>query len=322
MALVAMLIVVALMSMAMVRSSASQQRATSITAIEQQNGLAIEALRGLEQASLQLLNQQTTAVTEVPVNLPVNGSDPQHPFTIGLATLTALPMPARAELIPLQSRLNLNNLATKEGPAETLSTIAGAGQRSNPFRAVLHTLFEQQQVDTKLLDAIHDWVDADSNRRYPDGAEDGYYLRLRPAYRAANQPMAAITELRSIRHISSADYQQLSHWLTALPVGADLNVNLASAPVLQALHPQLTVAAAEKLVSRRSSQPYTSVEEFLRADELAGLGVRNTGLAVSSDYWMLRSEFHFDDRVTVYRTLFEIGEQGARLLQRHLGESS
>lgn len=56
-----------------------------------------------------------------------------------------------------------------------------------------------------ILDAITDWMDADT-AKHPNGAESEYYLGLRPPYRAKNARLDSVDELLMIRGVTPELY--------------------------------------------------------------------------------------------------------------------
>src|SRR5690606_28484584 len=62
-------------------------------------------------------------------------------------------------------------------------------------------LLQALQLPPEILPAVLDWLDADGDTRFPNGAEDEYYTRLDEPYRAANGPFADVSELRLVRGI-------------------------------------------------------------------------------------------------------------------------
>lgn len=57
--------------------------------------------------------------------------------------------------------------------------------------------------DEAMAQAIVDWRDEDTEE-HPEGAEDGYYLSLNPAYRAKNAPFETLMELLYVKDITPA----------------------------------------------------------------------------------------------------------------------
>jgi general secretion pathway protein K len=100
---------------------------------------------------------------------------------------------------------------------------------------------------------VIDWIDADSNAS-PAGAEDIDYLQMKTPYRAANQRMQSVEELRLVRGFTREMVDKLRPLVTALPQDTAINVNTASEEVLAALFYTLPASAIDALASDR---PYT-----------------------------------------------------------------
>src|SRR5690606_14274628 len=78
--------------------------------------------------------------------------------------------------------------------------------------------------------AIGDWLDADA-LPLTAGSEDDAYLALTPAYRAANRPMASVSELRAVAGMTPALFQALQPLVTVWPrEGAQSTLNIHTAP--------------------------------------------------------------------------------------------
>ncbi|HLQ26190.1 MAG TPA: type II secretion system minor pseudopilin GspK [Acidiferrobacterales bacterium] len=144
-----------------------------------------------------------------------------------------------AAISDAQGHFNLNNLA---------GTSAGDN-------AVFRRLLTSQNFNPDLTDALKDWLDSDSNTR-PNGAEDNEYLALPTPYRAANQLLQSVDELRLVRGFSAEVVQKLRPWVTVLPVATLINVNTAPAPVLSALCGE-SLSVVEQWVVERVKNPYT-----------------------------------------------------------------
>lgn len=153
----------------------------------------------------------------------------------------------------LQGRFNLNNLA-------------GQGDGSNARQlAYLQRLLRQLQLDPALAAAIADWLDADVDTRYPDGAEDLAYMRGDRPYRTNNGYMGEPSELLLIAGITPAVYQRLAPYVVALPQPTTINVNTAPLPVLAALSDTLDPQSLEAALAVREQRGFASVDAFLEA---------------------------------------------------------
>lgn len=180
------------------------------------------------------------------------------------------------EVVDLQGRFNVNNLIA-DGAVDALALAR--------FERLLSAL----EIDRGIAQAVVDWLDADSETTFPNGAEDDFYLaRERPGL-AANRPLTVVSELRQVRGMEAENWGRLRPHLTALSDRVAVNVNTAGAPVLQALAPELGPGAAEQLAARAREEPFESAEEFLDEDVLADLDIEASGIAVRSAHFRVRA---------------------------------
>jgi general secretion pathway protein K len=177
----------------------------------------------------------------------------------------------------LQGRFNLNNLVGEDGKA------------SETDRAYFIRLLELLGLEPSLADILTDWIDADIDARFPDGAEDVEYLLYEPAYRTANRPLTSVSELRLVKGFDDQALQLLAPHVTALPGRTLINVNTATANVLQALHTGLDESAVESLIADRGENGYETADVFLGHTALAGLEL-DTAVDVKSDYFLILTD--------------------------------
>lgn len=152
------------------------------------------------------------------------------------------------EVEDAQGRFNLNNMVR-------------AGAPSGPDIAMFQRLLTSLRLDPAISEALVDWLDPDSNTR-PGGAEDTEYLSLSQPYRAANQPLQSVDELRLVKGFSDKVVKALRPYVTALPGATTVNVNTASDKVLEALFTNPPVAALKQLLESRKTQPFMNPGEF------------------------------------------------------------
>lgn len=178
---------------------------------------------------------------------------------------------------------------------------------------------------TALAEAIGDWIDEDTNRR-PQGGEDEYYTALPSPYRAGNQPMASVSELRAVKGVSRETYAVLKPHLCAAGVlePTPVNVNMLAethAPLLAAvLGSQATPQAAADIIAARPPGGYATVEAFLSSSSVAALNIQNTGrFQVKSRFIEARAEIIYDTALIEMTSIIETGGNGARVLARRIG---
>lgn len=179
-------------------------------------------------------------------------------------------------IIDLQGLINLAAL-TPENPA------------APAIRQRLLNLATLLGGDPAFLDQLEDWTDKDEGVR-PLGAEDNEYLELDLPHRVPNAPIADASELRFLPAMPLDIWQNFKSAVTVLPEPATtINVNTATPQVIQTLAPGLTYPAAEALALRRNEQEgFASVQAFLQAPELAGMGLDGTGLGVQSAFFEVK----------------------------------
>lgn len=202
-----------------------------------------------------------------------------------------------ASILDQQARFNLNNLATDQK--------AMLKQHYAIFKRLLNTL----EIDARLADAVVDWVDKDIEARFPAGAEDNSYTATAPHYRAANRPMANLSELYMIKGMTAEIIKKLQPFVTALPGTTAINVNTASAEVLTSLSPVFDKQIVERIIEEREQKPFKTTKvfaDFIR--RLTGKPKLNPPdlekmISVSSSYFLLESSIVMRRSRLAYRSL-------------------
>lgn len=170
------------------------------------------------------------------------------------------PLPAEGGLVQVSVRdaqglFNLNNL---------LKTGAPSQEDFGLYRQLLIAQGFDPALTDALAEALRDWMDADDNVQ-PGGAEDVDYLALPQPYRAANQALTSIDELRLVRGYTAAVVEKLRPYVTVLPAATTINVNTGVEAVLSAMLPNLPATALQTILERRLTQPFTDTAQFLQA---------------------------------------------------------
>ncbi|TAN64919.1 MAG: general secretion pathway protein GspK [Methylobacter sp.] len=203
----------------------------------------------------------------------------------------------QARLSDLQGRFNLNNLLVEEKPSDL------DVQR---FKRLLIEL----KIKPTVVDAILDWIDADSEIRYPDGAEDETYFQQKTPYRSANRLFADVSELLLIHGISQQDYNKLKPYIYVASAYAPINVNTAAPLLLRCLANDLSAKDAELLVRAIKHQPFKTIESFLQQDAIAALGINKQGLGVSSANFLLSGTIRVGKILLLFDTHLNRRENG------------
>jgi general secretion pathway protein K len=220
----------------------------------------------------------------------------------------------------LQGRFNLNNLLKQD--CNAINDNASEQETIDPEQfKILQRLLEILQLEPAIAQAIADWIDSDQQTRFPDGAENGYYLGLDTPYLAANRCLISLSELRLIKGIDQNVYAKLAPNVSTLPsTKIRVNVNTAPAPVLAALDDNLDLSKAETLIEDRGTADYRDVETFLKAAGLSDNPPLKQRIAVSSHYFLLRIEAQVGEgRARLYSVLQRTDKGGSRILMHSFG---
>ena len=218
------------------RASLDQRRASAGLAADQ--GLAY--LHGAEAWAGDILRQDM-----------VDSPQSDHLGEIWALELPPLPVDGgviSGRMEDLHGRFNLNNLVTPQGEVDPLSLAQ--------FQRLLATL----GLDPGIAGVVVDWLDADAEPNFPNGAEDDAYAAANPPYRTPNWPITSTSELSAMTGIEAEGYRALLPYVTALPSGTTLNVNTASAPVLASLSDDIDLAQAATLVEQRGAAEFVDIE--------------------------------------------------------------
>lgn len=148
----------------------------------------------------------------------------------------------------LQGRFNVNNLVDQNGEVDELAL--------EQFRRLLIAL----ELDPRFAGIAADWIDANLEAGFPDGAEDAIYTGFVPAYRTPNLPITHATELAALEGMDKASFDILAPHIVALPGRTGINVNTATAAVLQSLGENLTAADVESLIAERENGGFADVQ--------------------------------------------------------------
>ncbi len=148
----------------------------------------------------------------------------------------------------LQGRFNVNNLVDQNGEVDELAL--------EQFRRLLIAL----ELDPRFAGIAADWIDANLEAGFPDGAEDAIYTGFVPAYRTPNLPITHATELAALEGMDKASFDILAPHIVALPGRTGINVNTATAAVLQSLGENLSAADVESLIAERENGGFADLQ--------------------------------------------------------------
>lgn len=176
----------------------------------------------------------------------------------------------KGALFDLQSRFNLNNIATKPSALFFLRLL------ENPS----FKLHATQRKD--LLEAAMQWLTLYQPGRGNDALMT-YYLKQNPAYLPSHQPLQSPSEMRLWRGVDAGVYQQLEGLITVLPEQTPLNINTAPPVLLKALGNGLSDNQLNQLLSVRKTG-IKSLEKI--ASLLEKAGINRAQISLESQYFL------------------------------------
>jgi general secretion pathway protein K len=194
----------------------SQRRSTTVFVLDQsyQAALGAEALAAdvLMQADAKrtdLAQAWAAPITSLPIEVGGEGGGEVGEISGQLEDLTG--------------RFNLNLLAEPANPGDPAQV---AQQKA--YLAQFKRILEMAQLEPHWAEKIADWVDADIQPTFPDGAEDNAYTTLTPPYHTANRRITRVSELLALPEFGLERYRKLEPLVAALP--ADTKINVCTAP--------------------------------------------------------------------------------------------
>ena len=205
----------------------------------------------------------------------------------------------------LQGRFNVNNLIDQNGEIDQAVF--------DQFQRLLRVL----ELDSRIAGITADWIDANQEAGFPDGAEDAIYTGFTPPYRTYNLPLSNVSELAALEGMDKASYDRLRPHVTALPGRTSINVNTATAEVLRSLDDSLDEAAVERLMSLREDGGIPNIADTfstLVSPEMFSL------LTESSGFFRLKAVVQIDTvRVTYFSILQRSPNGTVTTILRSLG---
>lgn len=169
----------------------------------------------------------------------------------------------------LQGRFNLNNFRVSYKTPEALNSELSGDESS--YAKVWNSLllYFEIPIFPGRVEAIVDWLDDDSSKIGPEGAEEEDYAGQIPPQMIADSVMVEPSELASVVGYEIFEVQRLMPWITALPVAAStpssveettrINVNTASEELLLALSGDLDSQFRDAVLANR---PFDDLQAF------------------------------------------------------------
>jgi general secretion pathway protein K len=155
-------------------------------------------------------------------------------------------------------KLNVNGLI--DAQSHTVST---------EKEQILGRLAELLGISGNVVPELEDWLDPDSLESM-GGAEEAYYLTLKPPYEPRNGPMPTIADMRALKGMDDVTFLKLSNYLT-VSQESGININTASPELIMALRPEFAdnPQVVKEIVTVRMIRPFTNITDV---GNLPGVG--------------------------------------------------
>ena len=169
--------------------------------------------------------------------------------------------------IPIEGAV-ASGVLRDDGGLFNLNNLLKLGGKSAADIEIFRRLLTLRKLDPDLASAVVDWIDADDEPSGAGGAENATYVSLAEPYRAANQNLLQVEELRRVRGFDAETLSRLKPFITTLPQRTLINVNTAPQEVLAAVFPTLSGDDIAALAKRRLINPFAdkaAVKEYLKS---------------------------------------------------------
>ncbi len=174
---------------------------------------------------------------------------------------------------------------------------------------VFNNLLLKLELDTRLTGNLVDWMDTDDSDSpvqrsngggplYIGGAEDFHYTGLSKPYRAANQKLSSVGELRFVKGFNQKAIKKLAPYVTVLPTTQlKINVNTASEFLLEAMAKDFTVppSTMPDILAAQQEEPWTRGKELIEQSQAEWMPEVGRVIDVRSQFFMVTSEASFGD---------------------------
>ncbi|MEP7083572.1 MAG: type II secretion system minor pseudopilin GspK [Betaproteobacteria bacterium] len=194
----------------------------------------------------------------------------------------------RLPLTPLENGEIGGDITDQQG-LFNLNSLVNGGAVAPEALARYRRLLALLGLPESLGPALVDWLDANGDSTPGGGAEDAFYIALKPPRLAANRPLVTLDELGLVAGYAPEILTRLRPFVTALPPSASggINVNTAPPEVLAATLDGLALADANRLAAGRVNKPFLTVADF-RSRLPSSIPVNELALRVSSDAFIVR----------------------------------
>jgi general secretion pathway protein K len=177
-----------------------------------------------------------------------------------------------------------------------INTLISGDDIDEGKRLQLERLFEVLELDLDLIFPICDWLDSNHDEG-PNGAEDAYYAELSPPYPCKDGPLSSLEELLLAKGMTeeilygTEEKKGLIHYLTIYSNGK-ININTASAEVLQCLSDDIEEDLAQAIVDYLREEPFKKEEGQSLCEHIEHLGMKTDTCEELQDQCEVKSSIY------------------------------
>ncbi len=211
------------------------------------------------------------------------------------------------------SKIDLNRIVGKDGTTTDMFT-------RRQLDRLLSFFAVPSDMRDSLLDCLEDWIDSDDLQKL-NGAEDQYYMSLERPYHAANRPLRTVGELylvkgwREVLGVKLENGVKITDLLTVNPTGGRINVNTASALVLQSLSPEIDESTALQVIALREEAPLAGPQLLPTPFRRGGV---STHIQFSGSLFLIQSQGLFRRAVSNAQMVVARADQQWKVLARRM----
>ena len=205
---------------------------------------------------------------------------------------------------------SIRGFITDEQQFCNLNNVIQAATTNREGSEFFKRLFVSLNINLSALDALIDWVDADSNVTYPYGSEDAHYLTQPIAYRTANLPLTEIGNLSRVQGFSEENITRLRKYCVVLPEQTTVNINTVSLELLGLMLQELSEYDLQSIIAARNLLPIQNIAQINQQLLQKKIILNESEFSVGSRYFLVTSQAQFEKSTIKVESLLKRDEDG------------
>jgi general secretion pathway protein K len=205
-----------------------------------------------------------------------------------------------------------------ENSKMNINIILSDGKIDETKQKRLERLFGVLGVNESLVNPILDWLDSDGDKRL-EGAEDLYYQSLPNPYACGNGRLISLGQIFLIKDLAKLSQfgengqMQLLDYVTIYGNGR-ININTASAEVLQSLDEGIDASIAEDIIKYRADKDFKQISDLKNVIDADLYTKISPVLTVASSAFFLEMRGQFQEASSRIRAVILREPEGSKLV--------